>query len=106
VPPNGAADEGEEPPAAKPAAKPEVHENPLLSDAKAFLGLADDADAGWLKTTRDWLRGSADGKPPTRWQQLGRLDRVLRDELAASLNRRAEALGITLKAETLQASQG
>ena len=54
-------------------------------------------DAANLREARNWLRLAPRPGEQTRWTQLGSLDRDLRDELAAAMNKRAAELGISLK---------
>ena len=74
-----------------------VEDNGLLGEARSHLVTVSGMDAAALREARNWLRLSPDGKQPSRWAQLGSLDRDLRDELAAAMNRRAVELGISLK---------
>lgn len=74
-----------------------VEDNGLLAEARGHLLAVRGMDGAGLRETRNWLRLSPDGRQPSRWTQLGALDRELRDELAAAMNRRAAELGISLK---------
>lgn len=69
----------------------------LLAEARGHLLAVRGMDGAGLREARNWLRLSPDGRRPSRWTQLGTLDRELRDELAAAMNRRAAELGISLK---------
>ena len=74
-----------------------VEDNGLLAEARGHLVTVAGMDAAALREARDWLRLSPEGEEPSRWVQLGGLDRELREELAAAMNRRAVELGISLK---------
>lgn len=94
VPPATGNGEEDELPAPRANA---IEDNGLLAETRSHLLAVGGMDAATLREARDWLRVSPDGKQPSRWMLLGQLDRNLRDELAAAMNRRAVELGISLK---------
>lgn len=74
-----------------------VEEDGLVAEARGYLHGVRGMDGATLREARNWLRLSPDGVKPSRWLLLGQVDRDLRDELAAAMNRRAVELGISLK---------
>lgn len=74
-----------------------VEEEGLLTEARSHLHAVRAMDGATLREARNWLRLSPDGVKPSRWLLLGQIDRELRDELAAAMNRRAAELGISLR---------
>lgn len=74
-----------------------IEDNGLLAEARSHLLAVRGMDGAALRETRDWLRMAPAPHEPSRWTQLASLDRDLRDELAAAMNRRADDLGVSLK---------
>jgi hypothetical protein len=74
-----------------------VEEDGLVAEARSHLHAVRGMDGATLREARNWLRLSPDGTKPSRWLLLGQVDRDLRDELAAAMNKRAADLGISLK---------
>lgn len=69
----------------------------LIAEAGVLLADVKVTDDKGLRAAREWLRQSPDGKQPSHWLQLAKVDRDLRDELAGAMSRRAAELGIDLK---------
>jgi hypothetical protein len=69
----------------------------LIAEVRGYLAGVRGMDGATLREARNWLRLSPDGRQPSRWLLLAQLDRDLRDELAAAMNKRAAELGISLK---------
>jgi hypothetical protein len=102
VPPHNGepAEEGDQASAASDLPAPRartIEDNGLFPEARSHLLAVRGMDGAALREARNWLRLSPDGRQPSRWVQLGSLDRDLRDELAAAMNKRAAELGISLK---------